>query len=309
MINRPTLTRRDGLKALAGVGALGAIGAATFAAAGQQNGQRTLEWKGHGEEHATIDCAEDKEGTWHCILTPGGPRTIEEGAELTVTFADQATKSVTGFRPGGMRGAVHFLVSKQGGGEFVDAAVTFTGGSDRSVLTISGAFCEGVPPEFEPLVVTADCVKYRGQIMVENPNDVAVTVTVTGPDDYEQTQEVAAGGTIAFDDLADGVYELTTDPEEVGLDQPTVEIVCTFEEQTPLSVSWRCVEGRGQITVSNPNMVTVTATVTGPDDYEEVHGLERGQTVYLADLDDGEYSIAVDPAVGADPDTLQVDCS
>ena len=303
------ISRRDGLKILAAAGAVGTIGAVALTS-GQEDGNRTLEWGGQGDENALLECPDGETGIWRWVLTPGGPTRLEEDAVLTVNFTDEETVEAEGFRPGGGGGAVHFVVERETGGEVDSASVSFTGGGPNPVLTISRSFCENDdPPEFQDLFVTVDCVKRRGQILVQNPNDVAVAVTITGPDDFEATQEVGPDGTITFDDLVDGVYELTTDHEEIGLDQPTVEIACTTDEPTDLTVSYRCIEGRGQITVTNPNDIPVTLTVTGPDDFEEVLEMAPGETRYLADLADGTYTLDVDhETIGVETKKVVIDC-
>lgn len=111
----------------------------------QQNdndGERTLDWDGQGSEHAEQNCSENEEGFWHWILTPGGSTAIETDAVLEVQFEDESSATVEGYRPsGGEQGAVHFNVTKPGGGTVESATVTFTGGGDNPVLTISDGEC------------------------------------------------------------------------------------------------------------------------------------------------------------------------
>lgn len=160
-----------------------------------------------------------------------------------------------------------------------------------------------------PLEVAVDCVKRRGRITVHNPNEEPVTVLAEGPDGYEQYREIEAGGTAAFGDLIDGEYHLATDPEKYGLEQSTVMIDCTEKEPTDLTVSYRCVDTQGQITITNPNRFEVAVLVTGPDDYEEELVLEPGETVYLPELADGTYEIHVDhEEVAAELETIDIEC-
>lgn len=310
MIDRSQITRRDTLAAIAGGGALLGVGAVSLAGA-QETTERTLPWTGQGDENAELECEPEDTGVWKWILTRGGPIPIGADPELTVTFADGTVITETGFFPGSPLGSAHFEVERPTGGEVVSASVTFSGGGTRALLTISDSWCRnGDPPGREPLLVSTECVKHRGQILVENPNDLAVTVTVTGPDEYEESQTVEPGGTIIFDRLVDGIYELETDPADIGVDQTsTVEILCTVDEPTDLRVSHRCVDGRGQITISNPNQFPVDVTVTGPEDFEELLEFEAGQTLYLGDLADGTYELSVEDAkVDIDPTTVEIDC-
>lgn len=115
--------------------------------------ERTIKWGGQGSEHADQDCEADEFGYWHWVLTRGGPIPIQEGATLTVTFADNTDVTVKGYFKGEGAGAVHFDVFKEGGGTVDSASVTFEGGTDRSLLTISDGKCvddEEVPdPELD----------------------------------------------------------------------------------------------------------------------------------------------------------------
>ncbi len=141
---------RRKLLAASGV-TIGAIAGCVGRAQEGDDGERTIEWEGQGDEHATQDCSGEY-GYWHWILTPGGQPSIDENAELTVNFADGTTETATGYRPGEGGGAVHFDVFKEDGGTVESAEVNFTGGGNNPVLTISGGECvpEEEPPEEEP---------------------------------------------------------------------------------------------------------------------------------------------------------------
>ncbi len=89
------------------------------------------------------------------------------------------------------------------------------------MATVTGCDCDLVD-----LQVDSACVDEEGEITVTNPNDVSVMVTVTGPDAYEETMEVPAGGSATWGNLVDGTYSLETDNLQIGLDITTLDISC-----------------------------------------------------------------------------------
>ncbi len=89
------------------------------------------------------------------------------------------------------------------------------------MATVTGCDCDLVD-----LQVDSACEDEEGEITVTNPNDVSVMVTVTGPDAYEETMEVPAGGSATWGNLADGTYSLETDNIAIGLDITTLDISC-----------------------------------------------------------------------------------
>ncbi|OLZ39812.1 hypothetical protein A6E15_01905 [Natrinema saccharevitans] len=89
------------------------------------------------------------------------------------------------------------------------------------MATVTGCDCDLVD-----LQVDSACVDEDGEITVTNSNDVSVMVTVTGPDAYEETMEVPAGGSATWGSLADGTYSLETDSIAIGLDITTLDISC-----------------------------------------------------------------------------------
>ncbi|GAB3037414.1 hypothetical protein GCM10025298_28710 [Natronobiforma cellulositropha] len=89
------------------------------------------------------------------------------------------------------------------------------------MATVTGCDCDLVD-----LQVESTCEDDEGTITVTNPNDVSVMVTVTGPDGYEETMEVPAGGSATWGNLADGTYSLETDSTAIGLDITTLDISC-----------------------------------------------------------------------------------
>ncbi|WP_338147521.1 ice-binding family protein [Natrinema longum] len=89
------------------------------------------------------------------------------------------------------------------------------------MATVTGCDCDLVD-----LQVDSACEDEEGEITVSNPNSVSVMVTVTGPDAYEETMEVPAGGSATWGNLADGTYSLETDNIAIGLDITTLDISC-----------------------------------------------------------------------------------
>jgi hypothetical protein len=79
------------------------------------------------------------------------------------------------------------------------------------MATVTGCDCDLVD-----LQVDSACEDEDGEITVTNPNNVSVMVTVTGPDTYEETMEVPAGGSATWGTLADGTYSLETDNIAIG---------------------------------------------------------------------------------------------
>ncbi|WP_252700617.1 hypothetical protein [Natronosalvus vescus] len=120
-----------------------------MAAQEENDFEGTVDWDGQGSEHATQECPGGN-GYWHWILTPGGSTTIETDAELVVEFDDESTETAQGYRPGEGGGAVHFAVTKSGGGTVNSATAHFNGGGDNVNLTISDGECKDEdeePPE------------------------------------------------------------------------------------------------------------------------------------------------------------------
>lgn len=318
--NARTTTRRHALRAIAGAGLTVGVGGVGLVAG--EGHERELEWTGKGSENATLDCP-GTDGYWHWILSPGGPTPPEPGAELTVTFDDGTTMSDTGERrSGGQKGAVHFDITKAGGGTVTAATVTFSGGSSNTILTISHSNCqpesEPTPeePQYNDLVVNHECVDGRGTMTVSNINENSTSVTATGPGGYMETKLVPAGGSAEFADLDDGTYYLETDHNEIGVDQSSVMIDCEDEsEPTPeepkyddLVVTHECVHGRGTMTVSNDNDTATSVTVTGPGGYMQTKSVPAGGFVEFASLDNGSYDVTTDHnKIGVDKSPVMID--
>lgn len=126
-------------------------------------------------------------------------------------------------------------------------------------------------------------------------------VTVTGPDTYEETMEVPAGGSATWGNLADRTYSLETDHIEIGLDITTLDISCDPTVSDVVTTSATDVNGstatlNGELTdLSDFDAVDVffewrelgeeewltteTQTLDAPGDFNaEIAGLEPGTT-------------------------------
>lgn len=251
-MEKPNRTRRDvlaltGTVTLAGIG-LGSAGSVLADSDSEQ--EYSHEWDGQkGSENAEQDCGTDEQGFWHWILNSSGPSSFDVGAELTVEFADDTTKTADEYRPGGENGAVHFDMTKGDGGTVTAASVTYSGVDGDVRLTISDGECrdmaddgddmsdgnddmsdgddempEEPPEEYEDLTVTDECLHGDGMMTVSNGNEISASVTVSGPNGYECEKEVPAGGAAEFSGLANGTYDLQTSADGIGFDQSCVEI-------------------------------------------------------------------------------------
>nr|WP_281098736.1 ice-binding family protein [Halovivax ruber] len=164
------------------------------------------------------------------------------------------------------------------------------------MATVTGCDCDLVD-----LQVDSACVDEDGEITVTNPNDVSVMVTVTGPDAYEETMEVPAGGSATWGDLADGTYTLETDNVAIGLDITTLAISC--DSDVPDVVTTPATDVNGSTATLNGELTdlgdyddvdvffewrelgaddwisTTPQTLDGPGDFDaEIAGLEPGST-------------------------------
>ncbi|ELZ12651.1 hypothetical protein C479_04622 [Halovivax asiaticus JCM 14624] len=164
------------------------------------------------------------------------------------------------------------------------------------MATVTGCDCDLVD-----LQVDAACVDEDGEITVTNPNDVSVMVTVTGPDAYEETMEVPAGGSATWGALADGTYSLETDNIAIGLDITTLDISC--DAAIPDVVTTPATEVNGSTATLNGELTdlgdfdtvdvffewrelgtdewiaTDTQTLDAPGDFSAgIEGLEPGNT-------------------------------
>ncbi|WP_255169182.1 ice-binding family protein [Natrononativus amylolyticus] len=163
------------------------------------------------------------------------------------------------------------------------------------MATVTGCDCDLVD-----LQVDSACVDEEGEITVTNPNDVSVMVTVTGPDAYEETMEVPAGGSATWGDLADGTYSLETDHTEIGLDITTLDISC--DPTVPDVVTTPATD-------VNESTATLNGELTGLGDFDSVDvffewrelGAEEWNTTAPQTLDEpGPFSAEID---GLEPGT------
>lgn len=148
--NDPVYSRRSIVRGGAVIGAAAITGLTGVTASGvaqgppEDPGERTIEWDGErGSEHASKDCAPDEQACWKWILTPGGQPSLEGVGDLTVTFEDGVTDTVSGDQQA--EGAYHFENCRLGGGEIEAAEVPVEAGGPNSHLTISDVEC--VAPE------------------------------------------------------------------------------------------------------------------------------------------------------------------
>jgi hypothetical protein len=168
--------------------------------------------------------------------------------------------------------------------------------------------------ELEELQVRTDCGRDGGKLEVQNPNDVAVVVKVSGPDGATQFQ-LGPGEAERLTELADGDYRIrsqTVDSgEEVDVEDSRVEIDCE-EELEALTVRTDCGRDGGKLEVENPNDVSVVVKVSGPDGATQFQ-LDPGEAERLTELADGDYRIrsqTVDSGeeVEVDDSRVEIDC-
>lgn len=133
--------------------AVALLSVGTVSAAGgseKDSDMRTLHWDDQGRSEqgkqdnkpTTQNCAENETAYWYWVLTPGGSEPIEEGANLQVFFEDNSSDSDEGEPRGEGQGAVHFTVSKEGGGTVESATVSFEGGGDEARLVLRNRWCK-----------------------------------------------------------------------------------------------------------------------------------------------------------------------
>ncbi|WIV68439.1 ice-binding family protein [Natrialbaceae archaeon AArc-T1-2] len=151
------------------------------------------------------------------------------------------------------------------------------------MATVTGCDCDLVD-----LKVDSDCVDEQGQITVTNPNDVSVMVTVTGPDGYEETMEVPAGGSTVWGTLADGTYSLETDHIVIGLDITTLDIVCDTSVPTVVTTP---------ATDVNESTATLNGELTDLGDFDAVDVFFEWRVLGEDDWITTESQTLVDPGV------------
>ncbi|MFD1513921.1 hypothetical protein [Halomarina rubra] len=142
------------------------------------------------------------------------------------------------------------------------------------------------------------CTDEGGDLTVENPNDVAVNVSINdrGP------IQIGAGENTTFEGLDDGSYEVTTLYGGEAVGTKTVNIDCDGPSRVTLDL--QCTAEGGDLTATNPNDVAVNVTVDG-----ETRTVAPGANTTFEGLDDGSYE--VETSAGGETIstvTVTVDC-
>ncbi len=254
------------------------------------------------DDDITIDGGPDD--TW--IFQIAGDLTVASGVTVNLTGGAQAENIVWVVAGGagveiGTDATFAGVVLAQTGinvltNATVDGCLYAQTDVNLQMATVTGCECDLVD-----LQVDSACEDGEGEITVSNPNDVSVMVTVTGPDAYEETMEVPAGGSATWGNLADGTYSLETDHLEIGLDITTLDISC--DPTVPEVVTTPATEVNGSTATLNGELTdlgdfdavdvffewrelgeeewiaTETQTLDAPGDFNaEIEGLEPGST-------------------------------
>ncbi|NHN40236.1 CAP domain-containing protein [Halorubellus sp. JP-L1] len=149
------------------------------------------------------------------------------------------------------------------------------------------------PPEVTPLAVATDCEN----VTVTNPNDVPVTVNVTGPNGTVQAG-LAAGETRQVVAAA-GEYSLTAstgDGTTVPLgEENETEFDVAVDECPTVAQSLTVVERERNVSVTNPNDAPVTVTATDDADADAARNetVPANETATLG-LDPGNYTLTAE---------------
>ncbi|WP_245835463.1 ice-binding family protein [Natronolimnobius baerhuensis] len=250
----------------------------------------------------TLDGGPDD--TW--IFQVAGDLTVASGATINLTGGAQPENIVWVVAGGGgveigtdanfagvvlAQTAINVLTNAT-----VDGCLYAQTAVNLQMATVTGCDCDLVD-----LQVDSACVDEDGEITVSNPNDVSVMVTVTGPDAYEETMEVPAGGSATWGNLADGTYSLETDNIAIGLDITTLDISC--DPTVPDVVTTPATDVNGSTATLNGELTdlgdfatvdvffewrelgaddwiaTAPQTLDAPGDFsDEIAGLEPGTT-------------------------------
>ena len=184
---------------------------------------------------------------------------------------------------------------------------------DSETFTIE---CEEDEKELEGVDISTQCVDGEGEMTITNPNDEKVIVDVYIAAVYDEQRTLDPGETVTLSGLDNGSYAVETidaDSREI-VDLENVQIHCPDDEKEleGVDIEKRCVDGQGEITITNPNDQEVDIRVTAEDGtVVETATVEPGNayTVGLNGLDDGNYTIEtiVDGEV-IDTTTVEIDC-
>jgi hypothetical protein len=148
-------------------------------------------------------------------------------------------------------------------------------------------------PDLGEIGVDQICKDGDGVLELSNPNNVAVTVTLQHPDGTTEMVQIDAQSTVSVSGLADGSYQLkaeTTDGEKVKVETASLEVDCDVE-LVGVDIETDCVDGQGEITVTNPNDEPVVVLVDRAAEYDNSTTVQPGESVTFGDLDDGEYNV------------------
>ncbi|WP_254536368.1 hypothetical protein [Halomarina litorea] len=168
----------------------------------------------------TVDCV-GEDGVITVNNTNDVPVTVRvtgpDGFDRTVTVAANTEVSAGGFADG----------------EY--SVTTSIDGRKLATATVTVDCDQPEPPEPpESVDVNVDCADGVATMRVANPNDVAVTVTVTGPDGYEVSGAVQPTSERTLADVPDGEYTVVTSVDGREIDSRTVTVDCDLPEEDPV---------------------------------------------------------------------------
>jgi hypothetical protein len=149
-------------------------------------------------------------------------------------------------------------------------------------------------PELEGVDIEKRCVDGQGELTITNPNDEAVIVKLERPAS-STSFTLGPGETVTRDDLDDGSYTVETIDEDsrdiVTLENVVIDCDEEGEDLERVDVEKRCVDGQGELTITNPNDETVIAHVYLSAVYDNTTTLGPGESVTLSGLDNGTYTV------------------
>ena len=201
----------------------------------------TETWTGNGSENICEDG-----GTYHWILTGGGPGFDGyTSATLYVIFSD-GTKSATGYAPGGLpKSAVHFDIS---GGEPLSAYAEWNGLGEpgSQVLTISHSTCD--------TTTTSEDTTTTSEVTTTTDEETTTTSEVTTTTDEETTTTSEVTTTTSEETTTTTDQETTTTTDQETTTTTGEETTTTSESTTTTSES--------TTTTSEPTTTTSEAVTT-----------------------------------------------